>query len=146
MVTCLPVRFALAAIISLSLATTTMAEPIGLMERYALADDRQSMLAELIPGSEDYFFYHCLHYQTSGQLERAETILRDWLAEHKGRETPVISGMLDRQRLLTYGDSPQRTAARLSDGGLHSRQPSQAASHNWGTSNGIRREADCIVP
>ncbi len=90
-----------------------MATPIGLMERYALAEDREAMLAELIPGSEDYYFYHCLHFQTSGQLERAETILRDWLAEHKGRETPVISNMLDRQRLLTYHDSPQRTIDHL---------------------------------
>ena len=86
-----------------------MAEPIGLMEKYALADDREAMLAELIPGSDEYYFYHCLHFQTRGQLERAEAIIKDWLAEHKGRETPAIRGMLDRQRLLTYGDSPQRT-------------------------------------
>ena len=86
-----------------------MAEPIGLMEKYALADDHGQMLAELIPGSEDYFFYHCLHYQTIGQTDRSEDILKQWLAEKKGRETPVIAGMLDRQRLLTYDESPQRT-------------------------------------
>ncbi|WP_145421790.1 hypothetical protein [Planctomycetes bacterium K23_9] len=86
-----------------------MAEPIGLMEKYALAEDRKAMLAELIPNSEDYFFYHCLHFQTTGDTNRAEAILQDWLAEHKGRETPVIAGMLDRQRLLTYRESPQRT-------------------------------------
>ncbi len=86
-----------------------MAEPIGLMEKYALADDRGEMIAELIPGSEDYYFYHCLHYQTLGQTDRSEAILKQWLAEKKGRETPVIAGMLDRQRLLTYNESPQRT-------------------------------------
>lgn len=71
--------------------------------------DRTAMLEELIPGSEDYFFYHCLHYQTTGELEKSESILKDWLAEHKGRETAAITAMLDRQRLLTYNDSPQRT-------------------------------------
>ena len=86
-----------------------MAEPIGWIERYALAQDRQAVLKELIPGSEDYFYYHCLHYQTTGQFDQAETILNAWLAEHKGQETPVIRGMLDRQRLLTYRESPQRT-------------------------------------
>lgn len=91
----------------------SMAEPIGWMERYALATDREAMLDELIPGSDDYFFHHCLHYQTTGQLQRSETILRDWLAEHKGRETPAITAMLDRQRLLTYSDSPQRTIDHL---------------------------------
>ena len=38
-----------------------MAEPIGLMEKYALAADRDAMLAELIPGSEDYFFLSLIH-------------------------------------------------------------------------------------
>ncbi len=90
-----------------------MADPIGWMERYALSADREAMLGELIPGSDDYYFYHCLYYQTTGQLERSETILRDWLAEHKGRETPVITAMIDRQRLLTYNDSPQRTIDHL---------------------------------
>jgi hypothetical protein len=98
---------------SLAGLSHVMAEPIGLMEKYVLAKDREAMLAELIPGSEDFYFYHCLHYQTSGQLERSETTLRDWLAEHKGRETAAITRMLDRQRLLTYGDSPQRTIDHL---------------------------------
>ncbi len=114
MFTMIRFRLVLAFLLALSLtAHQAMAEPIGIMERYALAKDREAMLAELIPGSEDYFFYHCLHYQTSGQLEKSESILKDWLAQHKGRETAVISAMLDRQRLLTYGDSPDRTIDRL---------------------------------
>ena len=40
--------------------TAVHAEPVSWMERYALAKDREAMLAELIPGSDDYFFYHCL--------------------------------------------------------------------------------------
>lgn len=90
-----------------------MGEPIGWMERFALADDRQGILEELIPGSEEYFFFHCLHYQTSGQLELAEATIRDWLVLHKGRETDSITAMIDRQRLLTYGDSPQQTIDHL---------------------------------
>ncbi len=103
-------RLILAFLITFTLGTNiVMGEPIGVMERYALAPDRAAMLEELIPGSEDYYFYHCLHFQTTAQLEKAEVILKDWLAEHKGRETPVITAMLDRQRLLTYNDSPDRT-------------------------------------
>ena len=96
----------------LSLGNHAMAEPLGFVERYALAEDREAVLAELIPGSEDYFFFHCLHYQTTGQLEKAEAILKDWLAHHKGRPNQAIHKMTDRQRLLTYGDSP-RTHRRL---------------------------------
>lgn len=104
-------------IVSLTLSIFTMtqatADPISWMEGFALAVDREAKLAELIPGSDDYYFYHCLHFQTTGQLERSETMIRDWLAEHKGRETASISAMIDRQRLLTYRDSPQRTIDHL---------------------------------
>jgi hypothetical protein len=101
------------AALTLSSASTVLAEPISWMEAFALSLDRQAKLGELIPGSDDYYFYHCLHYQTTGQLERSEAILRDWLAEHKGRETAAITAMIDRQRLLTYRDSPQRTIDHL---------------------------------
>ncbi|WP_146518142.1 hypothetical protein [Stieleria varia] len=90
-----------------------MAEPIGVMERYALTKDREAVLAELIPGSDDYFFYHCLYYQTSGQLEKADAVLADWLKSHQGRPTDLIDAMTDRQRLLTYQQSPQRTIDHL---------------------------------
>ncbi|MEM1070780.1 MAG: hypothetical protein AAGI63_17885, partial [Planctomycetota bacterium] len=83
------------------------------MEDFALAKDRQAKLAELIPGTDDYYFYHCLHFQSIGELERSETMLRDWLADRNGRETSVIVAMTDRQRLLTYSQSPQRTIDHL---------------------------------
>ncbi|QDT01679.1 hypothetical protein K227x_00460 [Rubripirellula lacrimiformis] len=92
---------------------TVQAEPIGWIETFALADDRESVLSELIPGSDDYYFYHCLHHQTSGQLESAEAVLAKWLAEKKGQATPAITAMTDRQRLLTYRQSPQRTIEYL---------------------------------
>ena len=86
-----------------------MAAPIGLMERFALAEDREAILAELIPGSDDYFFYHCLHYQNTSQLDRAEATLKDWSAARKGQMSAVMHAMMDRQRLLTYDQSPQQT-------------------------------------
>ncbi|WP_161604221.1 hypothetical protein [Roseiconus nitratireducens] len=86
-----------------------MAAPIGLMERFALAEDREAVLAELIPGSEDYYFYHCLHYQNTNQLARADAILNEWVASRKGQMTALIHSMTDRQRLLTYDQSPQQT-------------------------------------
>jgi hypothetical protein len=105
--------FTLVFVISAAGSTRCAAEPIGWMERYALADDREAMLAELIPGTDDHYFYHCLHYQTVGDLERAESILADWLKEKKGQTTPLIQSMTDRQRLLTYGVSPERTIEYL---------------------------------
>ena len=90
-----------------------MATPIGTMERFAIAEDRTTVLAELIPGSDDYFFYHSLHYQNTAQLDRAEAILKDWIAAHKGAMTALMHAMMDRQRLLTYDQSPQQTVDYL---------------------------------
>ena len=81
------------ALILTLLSAQAFADPISWMEDFALADDREAKLAELIPGTDDYYFYHCLHYQNSGQLARSEAFLRDWLAEKKGNETPSITAM-----------------------------------------------------
>ncbi|TWU56926.1 hypothetical protein Poly51_28440 [Rubripirellula tenax] len=89
------------------------AEPIGWIERYALAEDRQSALDELIPGTDDYYFFHCLHYQTTAQFEKAEAILAEWAPPHLGQPSATVKAMIDRQRLLTYDQSPQRTIDHL---------------------------------
>ncbi len=86
---------------------------ISWMENFSLSEDRQSKLSELIPGSDDYYFYHCLHFQNTNQLDRSEAMLTQWLSEHQGRETAAYSAMLDRQRLLTYQDNPRKTIDHL---------------------------------
>ena len=89
------------------------AEPVSWMERYALSTDRESMLTELIPGSDEYYFYHCLFYQTVGKLERSEAYLAEWLASRNGRESSEIIAMTDRQRLLSYENAPQKSVDYL---------------------------------
>ena len=55
---------ALIALTSIVLPRITWAEnEIGFVETFALAADREKALAELVPGSEDYFCYHALHDQ-----------------------------------------------------------------------------------
>ena len=86
---------------------------VSWMEDFSLSEDRESKLSELIPGSDDYYFYHCLHFQNTNQLDRSEAILTQWLSEHQGREIAAYSAMLDRQRLLTYQDNPRKTIDHL---------------------------------
>ena len=33
----------------------------GYIESFSLAKDRVAALSQLIPGTEDYYYYHCLH-------------------------------------------------------------------------------------
>ncbi len=51
-----------------------------LLEQFALAEDRAEVLKELIPGTEEYYFYHCLHYQNTGRLDEVEKLLDDSIA------------------------------------------------------------------
>lgn len=90
-----------------------VAEPIGWIERYALAEDRQAALAELVPGTEEYFYFHCLHHQVTGQLEAAEAMLSRWKQAVSPRTTSKLMEMETRQRLLTYAESPERTIEYL---------------------------------
>ncbi|MEM0926161.1 MAG: hypothetical protein AAGJ83_09010, partial [Planctomycetota bacterium] len=97
------------------LPQTVMSSPIGLMEKFALAADREAFLGELIPGSDDHFFYHCLHYQNTSQLDRSEAVLKEWAAARKGRLTSMMRSMTDRQRLLSYGNAQDQTLNYLVD-------------------------------
>ncbi|RMF40748.1 MAG: hypothetical protein D6753_11040, partial [Planctomycetota bacterium] len=101
-------------ILAISLARVGVAQPglpagreIGYIERFALAEDRGQVLEELIPGTEDYYYYHCLHCQNTGDLDRAEALLTEWRT--KRRDSPAMRDMLARQMLLTYPRNPQRT-------------------------------------
>lgn len=88
-------------------------QEIGFAERFALSADRTAALAELIPGTEEYFYYFCLHYQNEGQLAQAQAIIDQWRA--KSGETLQVQKMVARQMLLTYGENPQRTLDYLRD-------------------------------
>ena len=70
------------------------------IEQFALAPDRSVVLSQLIPGTEDYYYYHCLHYQNLQQYDRVEELLKAWIERFK--ETPRNREIRNRQALLTY--------------------------------------------
>src|SRR6188474_2777913 len=51
---------------------------IGFIEKFALAPDREAVLGQLIPGSEDYYFFHALHFQNTKQKEKFTAIMEQW--------------------------------------------------------------------
>ncbi len=50
-------------------------QEIGFVEEFALSEDRARTLEKLVPGSDDYYYYHCLHNLNLGQLERVSELL-----------------------------------------------------------------------
>ncbi len=101
------------------------ANEIGYVETFALATDREQALDQLIPGSEEYYFYHALHYQNSGQKEKFRTTMAQWAARTPNSQQRKI--IENREALLNYGADPKTTVALLTNRlGLqfnHAQQP-----------------------
>ncbi|HEV3256692.1 MAG TPA: hypothetical protein VG013_07435, partial [Gemmataceae bacterium] len=55
------------------------AADVAFVEDFALAKDRSESLRQLIPGTEDYYYYHSLHYLNTEQFEKVEALMRPWL-------------------------------------------------------------------
>lgn len=96
---------ALGAFLVFSLSLTVAGE-IGYLEDFALAKDRADALKQLIPGTEDYYYFHCLHYLNTQQFPQAEAMTKPWLERH-GRTARLIE-IQTRHALLTYEQNPQR--------------------------------------
>lgn len=93
------------------LGSFAMADEIGFVEDFALAKDRATSLRQLIPGTEDYYYYHALHYLNTEQYEKATALHKPWL-ERFG-QTARLTEIQTRQALLTYERDPERTLAYL---------------------------------
>ena len=81
---------------------------VGFIERFALAADREQALGELVPGSEDYYFFHCLHYQSSRNEGKFKEFMDQWRQRFPD-ENPRRRIIENRQALLDYDASPQQT-------------------------------------
>ncbi len=88
------------------------------VEDFALAKDRAAILRQLIPGTEDYYYFHCLHYLNTEQFEKAEELIKPWL--QRLGQTPRLTEIQTRHALLTYPRNPERSLAYLRNHlGLH---------------------------
>ena len=84
---------------------------IGFVEKFALSADRKEALKLLIPGTPDYYYYHCLDAQLRGDKGTVKKHLELWIKRH-GR-TAQVREVQDRQALLDYGANPEATLAHL---------------------------------
>ncbi len=84
---------------------------IGFIEKFALSADRKEALKLLIPGTPDYYYYHCLDAQLRGDKGTVKKHLELWIKRH-GR-TAQVREIQDRQALLDYGANPEATLAHL---------------------------------
>ena len=83
------------------------------MEDFALSTDREKALDQLIPGTEDYYYYNCLYLQHSERFEKVEPLLEVWVERHG--HTGRVEEIRNRQVLLRYGDDPEAARERIRD-------------------------------
>jgi hypothetical protein len=85
------------------------AQEIGYSETFSLADDREAALKELVPGTDDYYYYHALHAQNSKDAKRFKDVIDRWSRARNGNVTDGARELLNRQALLDYSRDPQKT-------------------------------------
>lgn len=101
------VRSLASVVICLALVSVAAAGEIGFIEDFSLATDRTAALKQLIPGTEDYYYYHCLHFQNTEQFAKVDELLTPWVQRHG--ETPRVWEIRTRQALLTYDKNPRKS-------------------------------------
>ncbi|MFO0805957.1 MAG: hypothetical protein U0791_22865 [Gemmataceae bacterium] len=87
--------------------TTTRAADIGYVEDFALAKDRTAALKQLIPGTEDYYYYHALHALNTGNHDAALSNFKPWIERHG--HTARVTEIQVRHALLTYEKDPKKS-------------------------------------
>ncbi|MBL9181794.1 MAG: hypothetical protein JNN17_06615 [Verrucomicrobiaceae bacterium] len=85
---------------------------IGFIERFALAADREKALGELVPGSEEYYFFHALHYQNVRDTAKLNNLLNEW-RKRTPDENEARRVILNREAILNYEKDPQGTLKYL---------------------------------
>ncbi len=86
-----------------------LAQEIGYIETFSLATNREAALKELVPGTDEYFYFHALHAQNSGQAQKFLDVIERWKRERRGTITGQMRELLNRQALLDYGKEPQKS-------------------------------------
>ena len=104
--------WALAAGILAAATGIAYAGEVGFIEDFAIRD-REAALKQLIPGTEDYYYFRCLNFQNTAQLDKIDAELKLWVERH-GRTARVIE-IENRQALLKYDKDPAGTLAFLRD-------------------------------
>ena len=99
-----------AVVFAMASATSTIAQQpneIGFIERFALAEDRAEVLEELIPGTEDYYFFHALHYQNTGNKGELDKVITQW--KKRFENSGLRKEIENRQALINYDTDPRAT-------------------------------------
>jgi hypothetical protein len=93
-------------------AQHAVAAEIGWLERYSLSTDRTVPLKQLIPGTDEYYYYWSLHYLSTEQWSKVDETLKEWTKDKVSIPEPAREIQL-RYALLTYEKNPEKTLGEI---------------------------------
>lgn len=97
--------------IIMAMASIGWGGEIEFIEDFSLASDRSVVLKQLIPGTEDYYYFHALHYLSTEQFDKARELFAPWHERHK--QTARLTEIQTRLALLSYERSPNDSLTYL---------------------------------
>ena len=83
---------------------SAVAEEISYNERFALDGNRAAALGELIPGTEDYYYYNALHLELKGNLVESKQLIDDGVKKYG--HSPRLRELENRYALKVYKNNP----------------------------------------
>jgi len=104
------------SLLALALLATpliTRAGEISYNERFALGGDRKAALAELIPGTQEYYYYNALQLEHEGRLAEAKKMIDDGVKKHG--HTGLLRELENRYALKNYKNNPGASLSYIID-------------------------------
>ena len=86
-------------------------QEIGFVEDFALSKNRKTALKKLIPGTEDYYYYHSLHYQNTRETGQLADVLTQWTKRFP--QSSLRNLIVNREALLNYSRDPKKSLAHI---------------------------------
>ncbi|MCA9213857.1 MAG: hypothetical protein KDB27_12385 [Planctomycetales bacterium] len=108
--------FLFLGVLAINFSLRSQADEIGFVEDFSLAIDREKPLSQLIPGTDDFYYYHCLHSQNNERYDQVDAFLKSWETTAGSRRFSQLATAREirhRQALLTYARTPERSLEYL---------------------------------
>jgi hypothetical protein len=82
-------------------------------ETFALAPDRVKALEQLIPGTDEHYYYHSLLLEQQGRHDRLGPLLEEWAGRHG--ETARVAEIRRRRTLLDLDRDPKGACRQIAE-------------------------------
>jgi hypothetical protein len=92
-------------ILLLAMAPFGIGGEIQFVEDFSLAPDRATILKQLVPGTEDYYYFHALHYLNTEQFGKVRELFATWHQRHG--QSARLTEIQTRLALLSYEKNPE---------------------------------------